>query len=365
MTQHEHRTIAIIGGGIMGLSTACSLLQGHNQITLYDPNGFPSPHSASAIAGGMLAPYSEIEHMDETWIKAGLHAIQFWRDFADQTNNTIDFQKNGSLLIAHEGDQHILERFQAHLPSNINQDTGHAATHKQHKHFAHSLFLAGEAHLNPHKTMTALVTHMKGHKDRLNLRKEKADPSALSKHYDTVLDCRGMNAAQNDPELRGVKGEIITIRNAEYTLEHPVRIMHPRYPLYIVPHQGHVFSIGATNIESASPEKTTSLRSAMELMSAAYALHPSFGDAEILEINADTRPAYPNNLPRVTIKGNIISCNGLFRHGYLLAPAMAETVSAYLKGHTHEFFNLFTQNHKDNQHENNDQREREKLRRTA
>ena len=35
----------------------------------------------------------------------------------------------------------------------------------------------------------------------------------------------------------------------------------------------------------------------MELLNAAYALHPAFAEAEILEMGADVRPAFPDNLP--------------------------------------------------------------------
>jgi glycine oxidase len=61
----------------------------------------------------------------------------------------------------------------------------------------------------------------------------------------------------------------------------------------------------------------------MELLSTAYALHPAFGEAEVLEIGADARPAFPDNLPRITRKGETVHVNGLFRHGFLLSPAVA------------------------------------------
>src|SRR3546814_12131354 len=62
----------------------------------------------------------------------------------------------------------------------------------------------------------------------------------------------------------------------------------------------------------------------MELLNAAYALHPAFGEAEIVETGVGIRPAYPDNLPRVSRDGGMISVNGLHRHGFLLAPSMAQ-----------------------------------------
>ena len=73
-----------------------------------------------------------------------------------------------------------------------------------------------------------------------------------------------------------------------------------------------------------------SARSAIELLSAAYALHPAFGEAEIVETGADLRPAFPNNMPRIRREGRTIFVNGLYRHGFLLAPALAELTLGYL-----------------------------------
>jgi glycine oxidase len=87
--------------------------------------------------------------------------------------------------------------------------------------------------------------------------------------------------------------------------------------------------LGATQIESGERTRAT-VRSVMELLNAAYALHPAFAEAELLEIGVDARPAFPDNLPRITSKNDKIYVNGLFRHGYLLAPAMARMVGEYL-----------------------------------
>jgi glycine oxidase len=137
-----------------------------------------------------------------------------------------------------------------------------------------------------------------------------------------VIDCRGLAAQDSLPDLRGVKGEMVVLRSPDVTLTRPVRLLHPRFPLYIVPRGDGIFMLGATQIESEERGRA-SARSVMELLSAAYALHPAFGEAEVLEIGADARPAFPDNLPRVTRRGDTIHVNGLFRHGFLLSPSVA------------------------------------------
>jgi glycine oxidase len=72
------------------------------------------------------------------------------------------------------------------------------------------------------------------------------------------------------------------------------------------------------------------VRSALELLTAAYALHPAFAEARIVEFGAGLRPAFPDNLPRIQVSGEKIAVNGLYRHGFLLAPALAELTLNYV-----------------------------------
>ncbi len=320
MTQANAYNTAIIGAGIMGLMSAYTLAKRGHTTTIYDPAGFPAQPSASFIAGGMLAPYSEIEHMTTELISAGKDSIKIWQNICP---DLID--QKGSLFIAHEQDQYILERFAPHLPDDAAERVTPTDLEPQlGDKFAQGLFLKDEAHIQPAEAMNALCTALKD-MDNVTLIKERADPKDLAKHFDHVIDCRGYSAENTDSELRGVKGEIVIVRNTEFTLQRPVRLMHPRYPLYIVPRPDNIFMIGATQIETADDEHV-SVRSGLELLSALYSLHPSFGDAQIIELQAGIRPSYKDNLPRIKTDKNIISCNGLFRHGFLLSPIIAKTV---------------------------------------
>ncbi len=336
--------IAVAGAGIMGLSVAHALRSKH-EITLYDPKGFPADN-ASAMAGGMLAPYAEIDHLPESHIPAALEGIKFWEAIPAS-----GFQRGGSLIIAHSEDTYILDRFAQKLTTKLpeTKKTEIKKLELQLEKFGTGIFLKDEAHINPVLALQSLIDE----RERM-----VAQPLYIERakgQFDFVIDCRGADA--EDTDLRGIKGESIIVRNPEFTLSRPVRLMHPRYPLYIVPHGNHEFMIGATVIESH--DETVTLKSAMELLSAAYSLHPSFGESEIVEIRAGVRPAYADNLPRITVEGNVIRCNGLFRHGYLLAPVMAQIVADHIAGKENEFSHLFTRTH-----EHNDQRP-EKTKRVA
>jgi len=342
----------------MGIMSAYTL-QKHlpkATITLIDKENMPA-YNASFIAGGMLSPLSELDHMPREYLGAGFASIKQWSAISAEHNNPFEFQKNGSLCIAHDKDHYILKRFKSILPQPSKQWTSLAAKeiHETEQHlpqdkFHHGLYMHEEAHLHPQKAIETLLKTIKNKKkQQTTLQKER-------KNADLVIDCRGMGAQSEQTTLRGVKGETLTVYNPDFNLTRPLRLMHPRYPLYIVPRDNNIFMIGATIIESENKD-TLSIRSGMELMSALYSIHKSFGDAEILEMNAGIRPSYPDNLPKVTQEDNIITANGLYRHGFLFAPIMAEIILHKITNTPHELAHLFTtEEHR--QHENYSERSR-------
>jgi glycine oxidase len=141
---------------------------------------------------------------------------------------------------------------------------------------------------------------------------------------DWVLDCRGLGAKADWRALRGVRGEVVRIHAPDVMLQRPTRLVHPRYPIYIAPKEDHLFVIGATEIESddLSP---ASVRSTLELLSAVYAVHPGFAEGRILELATQCRPTLPDNLPAIRQpRAGVLEINGLYRHGFMIAPAMLD-----------------------------------------
>ena len=104
-----------------------------------------------------------------------------------------------------------------------------------------------------------------------------------------VIDCRGMGAREALRELRGVRGERFLVRTHEVHFSRSIHLLHPRQTLYVVPWSDGVFLIGATLIESEDTGPV-SVRSALELLGLAYALHPAFGEAQLIESAAGLRP---------------------------------------------------------------------------
>src|SRR6266705_252489 len=191
--------------------------------------------------------------------------------------------------------------------------------------FRDGLFYADEGHVEPRRVLPELHARFAAAGGTIQFASE-ASPDELE---GIVIDCRGLSAREAQPALRGVKGEIILIETDEVELSRPVRLIHPRWPLYVIPRGGNRFMLGATSIESE--DNGVSVRSALELLGAAYAVHPAFAEARIVEFGSGLRPAYPDNLPRIAIDNEKIAVNGLYRHGFLLAPALAELTLAYVQ----------------------------------
>ncbi|SHN79820.1 FAD-dependent oxidoreductase [Bradyrhizobium erythrophlei] len=313
--------ISVIGAGIAGAWQALLFANAGRSVTLHERSDAAMTQSTSHWAGGMLAPYCEAEATEPAIVRLGLRSLKLWRDYFPDT------AFNGSLVVAHARDRADFERF-ARLTSGYQRLDAQGVSEIEpwlEGRFREGLFYAEEGHVEPRKILPEIHARIRaaGGNIAFDSRIEPEDVDGI------VIDCRGLAARNEQSELRGVKGELILIETDEVELKRPVRLIHPRFPLYVIPRENHRFMLGATSIESEN--SGVSVRSALELLGAAYAVHPAFGEARILEFGSGLRPAYPDNLPRIAIDNERIAVNGLYRHGFLLAPALAELTLGYVE----------------------------------
>jgi len=306
--------ITIRGAGVVGLCVATELMARGVPVTLRDPVPAPGPHACSWWAGGMLAPHCEGATAEEPVVRLGHEAADWW------AAQGVDVQHHGSLVVTLGRDRRELDQFARRTTGHrlvTGPDLAKLEPHLADRH-DRALWFKDEAHIDPRAALACLRRQLEDRGARFEQTESAPDGP--------VIDCRGLAAKDALKGLRGVKGEMVVLHSRDVTLTRPVRLLHPRFPLYIVPRGDGIFMLGATQIESEERGRA-SARSVMELLSAAYALHPAFGEAELVEIGADARPAFPDNLPRITRKGDRLHVNGLFRHGFLLSPAVARQVA--------------------------------------
>ena len=317
----------IIGAGVAGLCVASALTRRDVPVRIVDQHGAPAGHSCSWWAGGMLAPFCEGETAEEPVVRLGQRAADWWE------RQDVPVMRQGSLVLTLSRDTGELEQFARRTTAHEWVDAESLATLEPALagRVRRGLFFPTEAHLAPREALACLVAGLAARGVEIETAAATTPDGLAAPNVATVttIDCRGLSAADALTDLRGVKGEMLMLRSTEVELSRPVRLLHPRIPIYLVPRGDGVFMLGATQIEAGSCGQAT-VRSVLELLSAAYALHPAFGEAEILEIGVDARPAFPDNLPRVRRRGQRIYVNGLFRHGFLLAPVLAEMVADFM-----------------------------------
>ncbi len=315
--------ITIIGAGVAGLTAATEFSERGFDVTLVDRGPGPGPQSCSWYAGGMLAPWCEGESAEEPVVRYGAGAIEWWR------KRVPGVRRSGSLVLACSRDAGELTRFARRTGEHVTLDGDGIAELEPDLagRFSRALHFTKEAHLDPRQALESLVQTLVAKNCKLRFETGAEDVSDTGEGI--VVDARGFAARDALPDLRGVKGEMLVVRCRDITLSRPVRLLHPRFPVYIVPRDDNTFMIGATQIESEDHSRITA-RGMVDLLNAAYALHPAFAEAEILETGTDVRPAFADNLPRIRWRGDRIYVNGLFRHGFLLAPACAQMVAEKL-----------------------------------
>ncbi len=327
--------IAVVGGGLLGRLLSWQLLERGHPVTLFEKDAFEAPRSAAHTAAAMIAPLSEVVGAEKILHQWGMESLQLWPLWLEQLGTPVAYSAPGSLVVAHAQDHNALLQFKQDLQQQLveqddSQWLGSVQLRKREpalEHFQQALYLPAEAYLHQRQLLAALlqrVQQLGGEcvaKTAATIADKEVITAAGRYSFPLILDCRGMGAKEDLAGLRGVRGEVLWIETRDVQFQHPIRLMHPRYKIYLVPKGEGRYMIGATEIES-NDHSPISLQSNLELSSALYTIHPALAEARIIESDTNVRPAMPDNLPVLKQTGSVLSINGLYRHGYLLAPVV-------------------------------------------
>ena len=340
--------VGIAGAGLAGRLLAWRLALSGCRVSLFDAKRRDDLTSASQTAAAMLSPLAELAVSDDAVFELGQRSLTLWPQWLAQLATPVYFRRDGTLVVAHTQDGASLEHFSRLLHHKLPEacksqvQTLDAAALAQYEptlagRFNGGLYLAGEGQLANDQLMAALAIEL----DRLGVQwhegkaVEGVVPKAIvcadQQHsFDMTVDARGVGSKSALPTLRGVRGEVLRVACHGVTLQRPVRLMHPRYQRYVAPRPNGEFVVGATELESEDPGPVT-VRSVLELASALHSLHPAFGEARVLRMSAALRPALDDHQPRVKQHGGVWHINGLYRHGYLCAPALVDDLVGKLQ----------------------------------
>jgi glycine oxidase len=294
----------------------------------------------------MLAPLAESAISPPSVVRMGHYALSRWPELLASLDTPVFFQRQGTLMLWHRQDAAEAARLtrvftsaaetvpELAAPQRLDGSAIAALEPALGHRFTQGLLLPDEGQLDNRALLAALLAALQALPNaRLHWHTPRAldafQPGAAGQP-ERVIDCRGLGACPDWPQLRGVRGEVIRVHAPEVTLNRLTRLVHPRYPIYIAPKLDGLFVIGATEIES-NDLSPASVRSTLELLSAAYAVHSGFAEARIVEIATQCRPTLPDNLPAVRQpRPGVMQINGLYRHGFMIAPAMLDVAMEFL-----------------------------------
>ena len=343
--------VGIAGAGLAGRSLAWRLLRAGCRVSLFDARQRGDVATASHTAAAMLSPLAELAVSDDVVFELGQRSMALWpqwvAELAENGDAPVYFKQEGTLVVAHTQDGASLEHFNRLLHHKLPA-ASQACVHTLDARgvaelepllagrFAKGLYLEGEGQLANDQWMAALAMEI----DRLGgqwsagVSVEQIDAhciTAAGKPHpvDATVDTRGVGSKVDLTTLRGVRGEVLRVSCPGVQLRRPVRLMHPRYQLYVAPRPNHEFVVGATELESEDTGPVT-VRSVLELASALHSLHPAFGEAKVLRMNAALRPATDDHRPVLIQRAGVWRLNGLFRHGYLCIPALVTDLANLL-----------------------------------
>ncbi|MEJ8858007.1 FAD-dependent oxidoreductase [Variovorax robiniae] len=337
----------VLGAGLMGRLLALTLARRGCQVSLHDAGGQEADGAAARVAAAMLAPLAESAVAPASVVRMGQYGLDRWPELLESLAQPVFFQREGTLVLWHRQDAPEAARFAGVLARTVSEVPGLPAMQRLDaagvdaiepaigKRFAQGLLLPGEGQLDNRQLLAALLTSLQALPNvRMHWHSARAPGDFEPGESERIIDCRGLGAKPQWSNLRGVRGEVIRVHAPEVSLRRPTRLVHPRYPLYIAPKPDGVFVIGATEIESEDMSPA-SVRSTLELLSAAYSVHSGFAEARILEISTQCRPTLPDNLPAIRwLAPRVMQVNGLYRHGFLIAPAMLDTTIELLTANT-------------------------------
>ncbi|MEC9258309.1 MAG: glycine oxidase ThiO [Candidatus Poribacteria bacterium] len=350
------KKVAIIGGGVIGLSIGWQLAKNSLDVTIYDRDW--AGQGASWAAAGMLSPRAEVHMQERDLLQLGLVSAELYPEWVDElesdSQTSVDYRTHGTLMVALDrDDQAELEdhyEVQRALDLPVEWLTGVEAREIEpylSPRITSAVSCKSDVQINNRLMVQALIQAFKKFGGNLRqqtsvrkieIQNEKAIGIQVQEDFieaDLVILSAGCWSSQIDglpdwvrPPVRPVKGQMIALR-----METPPILQHVIYApdAYLAPKGDGRLLIGATCEEQGFDTKITA-GGMFELLRGAWEVLPSIYELPIDETWAGLRPGSRDNAPilgRTQIK-NLIMATGHYRQGILLTPVTCREISALI-----------------------------------
>lgn len=350
--------VAVIGGGVIGLSIAWRLGQQGFAVTVFEAG--TCGREASWAAAGMLAAQIETEPTEEGLLPLARESQRLWPDFATEleraTGIAVGFRDEGTMMVALTRDDAEKLRFTHDLHRRMDLPISWLSA---------SEVLAREPHLNP-RLSGGLFSPLDGQADNrlvvralvaacrnvgcvirenspvegieivqgrvTGLRLNQVDADPVFHAADIVVmaagawsrGIKGLPARSRLP-VRPVKGQMLALRMdpAAPLLRHVVWAPN----CYLVPRRDGRLIVGATT-EERGFDRTQTAGGMLALLDGAWRALPSVEELAVDEFWCGFRPGSRDDLPILgtTDTDGLILATGHHRNGILLTPITAHTI---------------------------------------
>jgi len=337
--------VHVVGGGVIGLSTAWELSRNGHEVTVVSPT--PGGDGASWVAAGMLAPVTEAQFGESALTALLLEGAARWPAFAGAleaaSGRSIGYDTAGTLTVALDAsDRASLDDLLTYQHS-LGLDAARRSLSECRQlvpalspSLRGGIEVPGDHQVDNRALLAALVEANRA----AGVTYEQNTVASVSAGPELVLtdgrrlrpdqvvlaagvglpEIAGLDPAHR-PEVRPVKGHILRLGPAPESTAPLLR----RTVRGLV--RGHSVVVGAT-VEERGTDTTVRAGAVHELLCDARAIVPGVDELELCEAAAGLRPATPDNMPRIgwTAIDNIAVATGHYRNGILLAPLTAAVV---------------------------------------
>jgi len=348
--------IAIIGGGICGLSIGWYLAKAGQAVTILERG--QAGHGATWAAAGMLTPWSFIGSDEEPVFQLHLASHAMWPDFGHALESTtgvaIDYRTEGRLFIIldHEDARGLRTRYEfnrklglslewlsgdearrrePHLASTVTDavfmPTGHVVDNRKVVMALQKAFRMAGGILREQSKVVEIV-----------IERNRVQGVRLANEFlavETVVLAAGVWSRDIPglprtvrPPVRPIKGQMLALQMPPESplLEHMVTGQ-----VYIIPRSDGRLLVGAT-IEEKGFDSHVTAGAIFEMLAQARRILPAIDNLPLIETWAGLRPASDDEAPILgtTRVDGLIVATGHFRHGILLAPITGQAISQFI-----------------------------------
>ncbi|KOX51638.1 glycine oxidase ThiO [Methylobacterium fujisawaense] len=346
--------VAVIGGGLIGLSIAWRLARAGRTVTVLERETIGA--GASLAATGMLAPAAEHEPGSDPLLPLALDSLRLWPGFRDaleaESGRTIDYRADGTLVLAVGRDEVERLRFRYDLQRRSGLDATWLPGSEVRRlepglrpSVTAGIHCPLDHQVDPRLVMEALTEACR-----------RAGVILAERTAVTTLDWSGGRVTGIRAGDRVVAAETVILASGAWSGEGgllPDALALPVRPLkgqslalrttartgtlarmvwteqvHMAPKSDGQLIVGAT-VEDCGFRPGVTAGGLYALLEGARRVLPGIEEMEVEAVWSGYRPTSDDDAPILdTIAPGLVAATGHHRNGYLLAPITAEAIAA-------------------------------------